>query len=87
MDRIVILGVRLAHRANTSTLFQEIITRHGCNIKTRIGLHQVSDNKCSPDGIILLEVLGEDNEVESLENEIRSIPHVEVQKMVFTTAV
>ena len=87
MDRTVILGIKLAHRTNTSTLFQEVITRHGCNIKTRIGLHQVSENKCSPDGVILLEILGEDDEVESLENEIRAIPHAEVQKMVFNTAV
>jgi hypothetical protein len=83
MERITVLGVLLANRTSTSQKFQEIISKHGCQIKTRIGLHTVADNKCSIDGVILLEVIGNDEEVECLKADIETIPGAEVQKMVF----
>ena len=83
MDKTTVLGVLLSHRVNSAPKFQEIITNHGCNIKTRIGLHKVSDNKCSISGVILLETIGDEKEIESLENDIRTLPDVQVQKMVF----
>ena len=83
MERVTILGVLLANRVETSPKFQEIISKHGCNIKTRIGLHTVVENKCSADGVILLEVIGNDDEVESLKKDIETIPGTGVQKMVF----
>lgn len=83
MSGINILGVLLTGRNNSATKFQETITAHGCNIKTRIGLHNVSDGVCSTSGVILLEVLGTDEEVLLLENAILAIEGAQVQKMIF----
>lgn len=55
-----ILGIKLSERNKDAILFQEILTKHGCNIKTRIGLHQGTEDCCSNNGIILLE-LSEEN--------------------------
>lgn len=83
MEKITIFGVLLANRTVTSPCFQEIISKHGCNIKTRIGLHTVTDNKCSMDGVILLEVIGSDEERENLKKDIQAIPDANVQEMSF----
>ena len=83
MVKTTILGVLLRKRTMTATTFQDILSRHGCNIKTRIGIHTATDNVCSPDGVILLDVVGEDADIESLEKDLRNIDGAEVQKMVF----
>ena len=49
-----IIGVKLDNRIETAVDFQKIITSFGCEIKTRLGLHQTEG--CENYGIILLEV-------------------------------
>lgn len=78
-----VIGVLLRKRTKTATALQEILSKYGCSIKTRIGLHSVSDNVCSPDGVILLDLLGESAEINALENDIKNIDGAEVQKMRF----
>lgn len=48
-----------------------------------MGLHEVVNDKCSSEGIILLELTGVTSEMEALEKELSKIPGVEVQKMIF----
>ena len=83
MVKTTVLGVLLRKRTITSPAFQEILSRHGCNIKTRIGLHTATDNVCSPDGVILLDVIGEEADIEALERDLRNIDGADIQKMVF----
>jgi len=85
MERTIILGVKLHDRIHTSEQFQKIISEHGCIIKTRIGLHHVENGVCSPSGVILLELLGSDEDINNLENSLKTIPNIEIQKMVFET--
>jgi hypothetical protein len=83
MGKTTVFGVKLNNRTETAPKFQEIITKYGCNIKTRIGLHEVTDNICSPSGIILLEVIGKDSEITGMESEISKLKEVNIQKMIF----
>lgn len=83
MEKTTVLGVMLGHRIDIAPKFQEIITNHGCIINTRIGLHHADGQKCPAGGVILLDLVGEDQEIENLENDIRALPDVQVQKMVF----
>ena len=53
----LILGVHVTNRATQVPSVQNLLTEYGCNIKTRIGLHHVDDQVCSPRGLILLEKL------------------------------
>lgn len=76
-----ILGIRLDKRNQNAIYFQEILSHHGCIVKTRIGLHDVDKNKCSTSGIILLEVIGTAREKSSLEKAIKSIKGVKLQKI------
>ena len=79
---ITIIGARLNNRVNTSQNLQKILTEHGCSIKTRIGIHEVENGACSPNGIILLEVINEDK-AKSLINDLKTIEHIEIQSMTF----
>ncbi len=83
MGRITIFGVMLEQRDETAPNFQKILTKYGCNIKSRIGLHNVADNICSPSGIILLEVIGKEQDISSLEKEINQLDNATIQKMAF----
>lgn len=80
----IILGVMLKQRIETATKFQELISEYGCYITTRIGLHVAGEDSCSPSGIVLLEIInGAEDKAVELENKLRSLKEVVVQKMVF----
>ncbi len=76
-----ILGIRLAKRNETATKFQEILSKYGCNIKTRIGLHDVSDGVCASDGVILLEVIGAQEIISGMVKEIELIENSKIEVM------
>jgi len=65
-----IFGLQLTDRVKLSQKVQPILSEFGCNIKTRIGLHDVHDNHCDPTGVILLETIGEDHEIAELEKKL-----------------
>jgi hypothetical protein len=79
---MLIIGVKLDNRVNVATEFQKVLTDYGCIIKTRLGLHDVADNKCSPQGVILLEVIDE-VEGKKFVEELKSIEGAEIQTMKF----
>lgn len=54
-----IIGVRLENRMECAVRFQEVITKYGCEIRTRVGLHASNGGMCLNYGIVLLEVSGD----------------------------
>lgn len=52
--------VKIDHRSTEAVKVQNILTDHGCSIKVRLGLHEASKEFCANDGLIILEVEGED---------------------------
>ena len=83
MNETRILGICISNRVKNAIPIQDLLTKYGCSIKTRLGLHEASDNTCSPTGLIIIELTGDLNEQMKLENELLKINGVEVQKMVF----
>ena len=79
----VILGVHISDRVKKVPDVQKVLTQFGCNIRTRIGLHHVDDQSCSPRGLILLELYGDEKVFGELSCTLSAIEGVEVQKMVF----
>lgn len=78
-----IIGAMLTNRVENATNVQKVLTECGCYIKTRLGLHEISDNLCSPSGLILLEIFGGDAAYAEVEGKLKAIPGLQVQKMVF----
>jgi len=80
---IWILGIHISDRVRDAQLIQPILTKFGCIIRTRLGLHDVTEEFSSPTGMILLELTGDPKEYVKLENELLKIDGLEVEKMVF----
>lgn len=83
MKELWILGVHITDRVKKVSDVQSVLTTFGCSIKTRLGLHEVSDDFCSPNGLIILELTGSHEEFVKLENELLEIDGLDVKKMVF----
>ncbi len=79
-----ILGFVLHDRIKKAAQVQELLTKYGCEINTRIGLHAASEDTCSKDGLILLEFIDNaEKAVKEFEKELKDIAEVDVKKMVF----
>ena len=76
-----IMAVLQENRVETATKVQEVLTRNGCNIRFRLGLHNAGLESCSNSGLILLQVCGAKTEVEQLQAELQQVPHVKVKLM------
>jgi hypothetical protein len=83
MKEIWILGVHITDRLKEVSVFQAILTKYGCTIKTRLGLHEVRDDFCAQSGLVILELTGNREEFIKLENELLKVEGLEVKKMVF----
>lgn len=73
MSCFYIIGVRMDNRIDNAVKFQETLTKNGCRIKIRLGLHEVSDEACSNDGLIVLQPYGNKEDVEDLVDELNSL--------------
>ena len=83
MSKRCVLGLLVTNRVVNAAEVQKVLTECGCNIKTRIGLHEVDNNICSPAGLILLELFGDDKAYDEVEGKLKDIRGLQVQKMVF----
>jgi len=66
MNCYYIIGLRVNHRTANAAKLQELLTGFGCNIKLRVGLHETSENYCTDDGVILLQVCGEEAKINEM---------------------
>ena len=79
-----IVGVHISERLTSAGAVQAVFTEFGCNIRTRVGLHDTDGAVCSPSGVVLLDVVGTESECEAMMKRLDAIEGVEVQRMVFT---
>lgn len=73
MSCYYVIGVRMDNRVGNALQFQEALTKNGCKLKARLGLHEVSENACANDGMIILQPCGEKEEVEQLVTELNAL--------------
>lgn len=74
-----IIAIILEKRNDDAPTIQEILTKHGCIIKIRLGVHEIEG--CPNAGLIILVVRGDKDEVESLINELEDHPRVKLNLM------
>ncbi|MBK6346372.1 MAG: hypothetical protein IPN08_07525 [Bacteroidales bacterium] len=79
-----ILGVNVSNRTEVAAAVQKVLTRYGCSIRTRLGINDLEEEGIQgAGGLIILELSGEPSEWEKMENELRSIDKIEVNRMDF----
>jgi hypothetical protein len=83
MAKRIVLGVQVTKRVQNVPLVQSILTEYGCNIKTRLGLHEVTDSSCSTIGLLIIETCGHEKLILEMEAKLRAVQGIVVQKMVF----
>jgi hypothetical protein len=79
-----IVGVHVTDRAQHAGQVQEVLGRYARLIRTRLGLHEVSESQASPHGLILLETVGSEADIDAFSDELRRLPGVQVQSMFFS---
>jgi len=76
-----IIGIRLKNRNEAAIPVQNTLTEYGCYIKVRLGLHDIGDISCSQDGLILLELIAENNIIDEFLEKLNSIHGTTAKKM------
>ncbi len=79
MSYYYVIGVRMDNRVSNASNFQQVLTKNGCKIKARLGLHEVSEELCATDGLIILQPYGEKNEIEQLVNEFNELDGIKAK--------
>ncbi len=81
----VIMGIQVGDREQEAVKVQELLTKHGCIIKTRLGLHEASvEGQCSSNGLIILEFIkNKEDEIKALIKELDALESVKVEQMLF----
>jgi hypothetical protein len=80
MDTII-MAITIDPRTEKAPKVQEVLTKYGCIIKMRLGLHEASAKTCSERGLILLQLWGEEKEVKALKEDLLSIDGVKLNTM------
>lgn len=70
------------NRVETAVKVQDVLTKYGCHIRIRLGLHGDAADGCSNNGMIILQLTGEKALISGLEEQLQTIPRVKVKYMV-----
>ncbi|MBC2580125.1 hypothetical protein [Clostridium sp. DJ247] len=76
-----IMALTIDPRSAHAPQVQTVLTKYGCIIKTRLGLHEVRKDSCSEVGLIILHLSASLDEVKQLENELCHVQGVKVKYM------
>ena len=80
----IIVGIHVTDRMKHASDVQKIFTEYGCNIKTRLGLHEVQGNFCAGGGIVILEMVGESATIDGMLKKLKKIEGIEAKIMTFS---
>ncbi len=76
-----IFGIHITNRVENVPALQSTLTKYGCNIRTRLGIHDADATSCSPSGLVLVDVFGA--EAEEFYLELKGLKGVGLQRMDF----
>jgi hypothetical protein len=83
MSKRIVLGIQITKRVESVPAVQAVLTEYGCNIRTRLGLHEVTESVCSTLGLLILDTFGEEKQIREMEMKLKGIKGIIVEKMVF----
>ncbi|HNZ32730.1 MAG TPA: hypothetical protein P5518_02465 [Candidatus Cloacimonas sp.] len=74
-----VILVKIDQRSSEATKVQDILTKYGCNIRVRLGLHEVSNEFCANDGLVVLEVQGDRDILDKMIEELNALEYVQAK--------
>lgn len=79
MSCYYVIGIRMDNRVGNALNLQETLTRNGCNIRARLGLHEASEAYCANDGLIVLQPCGEKAQIEQLVEDLNKLEGIKAK--------
>lgn len=76
-----VVALKLDQRTENATSVQSVLTKHGCAIKARIGLHETSKDYCANYGIIILQCCGTEEVISALVSDLNAVSGVCAKSM------
>ena len=76
-----IMIVKIGERRKKSPEVQEVLSKFGCSIKTRLGLHEAGDI-CSEEGVLVLQLTGDKSEMMDLEHALNKLESVQAKMVI-----
>ena len=80
MNCKTIMAVIISKRIAEAVKVQQVLTKHGCIIRLRVGLHEAGD-VCADDGLVLLHLCGTKKDVAALRADLNKIKGVKAKAM------
>lgn len=82
MKKHTLMGIHINDRMESAVKVQEILTKCGCLIKTRLGLHEFLDeDRCSSHGLIILELRDDEKANQDLMAKVNEVSGVTAKLM------
>jgi hypothetical protein len=75
MKKTVLL-ILIGKRKDEAVKVQQILTGWGCMIKTRLGIHDGVLDNCSDSGLVIIELVGEEEKKQELTRKLSVLPGV-----------
>ncbi|WP_409372115.1 hypothetical protein [Pseudobacteroides cellulosolvens] len=75
------MAIVISHRSKNAPDVQKVLTKFGCMIKVRLGLHEAG-NVCSEEGLIVLQLAGDSSEIKNFQEELNAIEGVRANTMI-----
>lgn len=76
------MALTIEPRSKMAPHVQEILTKHGCIIKTRIGMHETEEDHCSQKGLIVLHIYSKKDQIDELNTDLNSVEGVKANYMI-----
>ncbi|MBS3872399.1 MAG: hypothetical protein KGZ92_01975 [Firmicutes bacterium] len=80
---LYVLAINVANRSASASAVQHILTQYGCHIRTRVGFHHTSQDSCTEDGLIILQMDGGVAVCDELLAELNSLEKVQAKYIRF----
>jgi hypothetical protein len=73
------MAILIDKRTDAAPTVQKVLTDYGCLISTRLGMHESSS--CAEEGMIILDLVGSQEEITELQEALTDIDGVKVKSM------
>jgi len=71
--------VLISHRNDAAARVQAVLTGWGCHIKTRLGIHEGVQGNCTENGLLFLDLVGNEEKLIELERKLNVLKGVSAQ--------
>lgn len=76
-----IVAIIIDHRNESALNVQKVLTGWDCMIKTRLGLHEGVLDNCTQSGLIILEMVGENDKIDEFVRKINLVKGAQAKRL------